>query len=355
MTAEGLTNDALQALDSHLRHWAAIDTPAHRDFTARFIGAYFGIPGFHELDGNDTTVEEWLNNERVMWDHAPTVVLSDEPYAFITEAAALMPDAVLTEDIIPPAGVLMRPGGGMLVDYSIPVEDQEEAEVWEIVAIAWRIDTVAKADVTEGPGASILLYGRRAWAHEVGMIDDRYSSEFVLIDRTPWGCGVRWAEGVDDRSYEERKRLTPLPDKDGTLAYAHVPNVDEEGRVLADAHVARVRRFLLALWTFMADEVVVPHAQRLPRPNQKRLVRSGRMAEIPEDGALRIIHLRRYAESDGREPDPDAEAPNWSHRWYVRGHWRRLASGRVTWVRGHVKGPEDRPLVLKNNIVAVHR
>ena len=53
----------------------------------------------------------------------------------------------------------------------------------------------------------------------------------------------------------------------------------------------------------------------------------------------------------------------WSHRFFVRGHWRRT-EGKVgkdregnynvedyTWVSEHVKGPEDAPIVMKHRVV----
>jgi hypothetical protein len=62
-------------------------------------------------------------------------------------------------------------------------------------------------------------------------------------------------------------------------------------------------------------------------------------------------------------PDVYGTRPiDWSHRWEVRGHWRRIEgvgkdrAGRYlvpgyTWVGAHVKGPEDTPLVRKTRIV----
>jgi hypothetical protein len=37
----------------------------------------------------------------------------------------------------------------------------------------------------------------------------------------------------------------------------------------------------------------------------------------------------------------------WTHRWMVRAHLRTLHDGRLVPVRSHIKGPADRPLVLK--------
>lgn len=58
---------------------------------------------------------------------------------------------------------------------------------------------------------------------------------------------------------------------------------------------------------------------------------------------------------------------DWSHRWEVRGHWRKLEDGKLgkdragkyciagaTWVSEHVKGPDDMPLVSKTRFKVAH-
>ena len=53
---------------------------------------------------------------------------------------------------------------------------------------------------------------------------------------------------------------------------------------------------------------------------------------------------------------------DWSHRWEVRGHWREVSGiGKdregdytqtgFTWVKNHVKGPEDKPIMKKTYVV----
>jgi hypothetical protein len=46
---------------------------------------------------------------------------------------------------------------------------------------------------------------------------------------------------------------------------------------------------------------------------------------------------------------------DWSHRWIVQGHWRnqwyaRAGEHRPKWIDPYPKGPEDKPLVLKDKI-----
>lgn len=55
-------------------------------------------------------------------------------------------------------------------------------------------------------------------------------------------------------------------------------------------------------------------------------------------------------------------AIDWQHRWEVAGHWRRAKHGHDpngeailgrTWVKNFVKGPEDKPLVVKERRVKI--
>ena len=354
-----LTHQALEALDAHLRHWESIGSQQHREATHRFLQVYNNDTKRRTEMGKvalDDAIDQWCAAEEVIWNHAPTIVLDPKVHEFVTEAASFMPAAPLLEEVVPsPAGVVMMPGFERLMNYSSDVDYAEYGGEHEVplVAIGWRMtDEVLDAHGDVTGGVDIFIYSSKDWAAEVGdsprwRVD--YPSTFVTIDRTPWAYGIPWREPRDEAEAAERMEVV-----DGERKYVDAVFTNE-GLVVSDTHVARLRRFLLALWTFMADEIVTPTKVDLPRPNMKRLVRSGHMAEIPDDGALRIIHLRRYADDGEHEHDPDAEAPFWSHRWYVRPHWRRLASGRVTYVRGHIKGPEDRPLVLKNDIVAVRR
>lgn len=79
--------------------------------------------------------------------------------------------------------------------------------------------------------------------------------------------------------------------------------------------------------------------------------------------------IRRQAERQGRPINPvtlvqlpsrhshhpngaSNEAPNWTHRWIVSGHWRRQWYGieqvhRPKWIAPYIKGPDDQPLVVK--------
>lgn len=113
------------------------------------------------------------------------------------------------------------------------------------------------------------------------------------------------------------------------------------------------RRLLLALMILLDSRITATKAQPLERAVRRRAAR----AEVPSD--VRVIYLRR-PEAVGA-PKHGETPVEWSHRWVVSGHWRNQPCGhgrsdrRLTWVSPYVKGPEDKPLVVRPTIGALVR
>jgi hypothetical protein len=127
----------------------------------------------------------------------------------------------------------------------------------------------------------------------------------------------------------------------------------EDGPVRVRPALLGQRRFCQALWALMAEPYVSVEAWRPDRASLRRAQRSG-VAAV--DG-LRVITLRRPP----RRGHSDAQqAVDWSHRWIVNGHWRRqwypaVAEHRLRYILPYVKGPDDRPLVVKDTVFALRR
>lgn len=99
----------------------------------------------------------------------------------------------------------------------------------------------------------------------------------------------------------------------------------------------------------------------LPRMADTRIQRAdtGRV-EATGDGPpqvrdVTIIDLRR-TEGKPREDDPEHPGREYTHRWWVDGHWRQQACGpersqrKPVWIAPHVKGPEGLPLTDKPRV-----
>ena len=93
---------------------------------------------------------------------------------------------------------------------------------------------------------------------------------------------------------------------------------------------------------------------RHPRPSSydKVMHKEGRP---PAD--VQVTHLRRYE----NKPPTGLVEVDWAYRWKVKGHhrWQRVGPGRAflrqVWVREHVKGPADKPLVERDKLTALDR
>ena len=101
----------------------------------------------------------------------------------------------------------------------------------------------------------------------------------------------------------------------------------------------------------------------LPRPARRRADREGAKPALTVD-----ITTGRHGSASASE----GHSVEWRHRWTVRGHWKHFGEGTAVarrhpsrvmdvpghgrcvrvWCPPHVKGPADKPLVLKTRVVS---
>ncbi len=122
-----------------------------------------------------------------------------------------------------------------------------------------------------------------------------------------------------------------------------------------------------ALWMVMEQEISVTGKARIDRPALRAARRSIKHGEVS------VVLLRRSKSHAVPSQDGTHRDTDWSCRWLVQGHhrhldsytgshhhalpgpyidgsaycvicWERNEAVRVTWIKSHVKGPEDRPL-----------
>lgn len=109
------------------------------------------------------------------------------------------------------------------------------------------------------------------------------------------------------------------------------------------------RRLPLALWTLMQQRLAVTTEHPMPRLYRRRAEKAGE--ELPVS-TFRVVTLRR---AKPETAEPAAGSVDWSHRWIVNGFWRNqwLPSRqmhRLQWIEAFVKGPADKPLVVKKTV-----
>lgn len=98
----------------------------------------------------------------------------------------------------------------------------------------------------------------------------------------------------------------------------------------------------------MQQKIAVQHRHRPDRATRREGQRHGFDAPGYEREIM-VVRLRREREESHDPPEGEA---NYSHRFIVGGHWRNqwYPSGQIhrqIWIGDYVKGPEDKPLVVK--------
>jgi hypothetical protein len=124
---------------------------------------------------------------------------------------------------------------------------------------------------------------------------------------------------------------------------------------VALASMVEDRQVLSALWTLLHQEGIAQQTSH--RPERQAVRRTQRAGVDPKLATVQVVTLRRLHRTDSA-PSDDHATREWTHRWLVAGHWRWQPCGpgrrerRLTYVRPHVKGPEDKPLRVPERVNA---
>lgn len=125
----------------------------------------------------------------------------------------------------------------------------------------------------------------------------------------------------------------------------HVPTVDDHPWV----------QLLVTSWHLM-KEVLSEVTTEKPRPRARRRARR----RLIDDTAVRVVRLRRVERSRQVHVGERAR-PDWQHRWIVNAHWTQQAYGpgrslrRLQWISAYEKGPQDKPLKVREKVVVWDR
>jgi hypothetical protein len=216
-----------------------------------------------------------------------------------------------------------------------------------------------------------------------GMLVTYYSDADDMTDDI---TAEQWAKGIGDKARTACGRLhlfstgwiadgqrvgpaeAPMMTEEEAAEYAaRVQAVEGDFRRQLDAEHPIVRpsenseRLILALILLFGQEVTRTERVEADRPVARRAKRIGLPSRIT------VITLRRTAEDDTEYVGP--RSVEWSRRWLVRGTWQWRHCGpnhplaqpykkgyraRV-FIRGHLKGPAGKPLVITDRVYALRR
>lgn len=160
----------------------------------------------------------------------------------------------------------------------------------------------------------------------------------------------RWGVIGFEMLYDNMQIGPPI----ATADLAKLAEIEAEGLVAHE--FTNIRRQVHAFWLMLGQTITKVSESEIPRSFARR----AKKAKLP--ARVTVIRLRRHKSPDKGLGETAVE---WSHRWWSRGYWRwqpvsehhALAEpdgeggwkARL-WVRGSVKGPEGKPLVITSKV-----
>jgi hypothetical protein len=170
---------------------------------------------------------------------------------------------------------------------------------------------------------------------------------------TPQGVTVYWYSYVSFRSDGDEWSLgfpvgdQPAPRRLWPVGGGHHYPNDEVADIFK-------HNFLIAFW-LLCEQRITRTATALPERHARR--RSERAGVEVEN--VKVITLRREESQPKAVRDQPLDIP-WSHRWVVDEHIRNqwypsLGMHLPITINPYVKGPEDKPLVIKDRVYQVNR
>lgn len=118
-------------------------------------------------------------------------------------------------------------------------------------------------------------------------------------------------------------------------------------------------RLVHAFWLLLNQPISETDVARLTGP-AKKAARAAGVKRAQADKDVTVVQLRRSARQARAQAAVDPKRHiEWAGRWWVDGFWRWQAYGpgrkerKRIWVDGFVKGPADKPLIVRKHVYAV--
>lgn len=271
----------------------------------------------------------------------------------VTAAAESMPQEHLVPSDLPAAqGFLWIPGGLASIDINGNLL-KHNALLWSAygsqVEVVWFCD---KTDPEDSGNIQMRAQFGEADFNRLQRLTVNHVSHMVFGEPLPQKVGL---SALRPEGVEVKIVHTETPDGVEIQMLARGEGAEEWGAIASvQANSDPILRWLLACWRLMQQTVTNVVEETAPRPLRRQLER----VKL-NDRAVTVIQLRQRA----GEYHADGEGREWSHQWLVRGHWRNQPckdtdgawTSRLVWIHPYVKGPEDKPLLVRDHVYSLVR
>jgi hypothetical protein len=224
--------------------------------------------------------------------------------------------------------------GFVLLSKSVPTIDLHHKPLpWR--AFAWMPYQHSSENPEDWAGIHLSLYAhkdedpQRDMARETGMADNWHT--LSLVHETPWRFGTTHRTKEDFIGAMEDNKDIELSDE-------------------AFQSGMEMLQTIHAFFLLCQQRIGMPEPMQATRGVRKRAQKALPDRPIPD---VRVVTLRRYRDDDDHEVDPEMRGREYSHRFIVNAFWRRQwypseQRHKPKWIAPYVKGPKNKPLVIKD-------
>ena len=251
------------------------------------------------------------------------------------------PEPLLETDLMTPRGFLWYERGG---GFIVPARFEEPTS---IKAISWQrvFNTGGVLDKEEYEKLIGDVKVGRVFGVEPGTLDQA-EEKIMARGAYPWGITLTLYADRDTADFKQPTsfpRLIPLHLTPWYFGMEFQGNEIDENGVETGAEWW----WKVVQTTFRLMQQRIAH-KGFHRPDRASR-REGAKLGLPDDNEIVVVRLRREA---GEGNEPSGNEANYSHRFIVSGHWRNQwypsdQIHRQIWISPYVKGPEDRPLIVR--------
>lgn len=331
---EDLDSGVMLALMTGYFHSLEVEGGGRRDFPSD-VSRDRG----HDFVGK---MRKWLDASEAFYVHPRMSEL-------VTAASESLPEEPLVpEDLPTPQGFVLIPGGLTSIDVSGNVV-QTNAVLWSahggrvsVVMLTDKHDPLDQKqmqergiDTTDMPRYTVVHTGGLEFGKPLPI-----SAGPDMVIPPEYGVQVRYQKNPDGST-----NMYLFSDK----GYSQEELAEMFSFGMRPEPIAR---WLVTMWRLMQQPLTSIEKEVPTRQMRRQLERRN-----APDRHVSVVTLRRKAERG----NGDTEV-NWSHRWLVRGHWRRqpYKEGGETiyrhiWIHPHIKGPEDAPLLVREHVYSLER
>ena len=265
----------------------------------------------------------------------PIYVSRDMCELVAAAAESFQPEPLLETDLITPRGFLLYEQGFDVPDrFDLPTR---------IKAISWQRVFNTGGEMEKAEYEKLVDDVR----HHMKPGEIEIAEEAVLAAGAyPWGITLTVYTDMHKETFDHPSHFPPVIPFHLTPWYFGMTfdgnEVDENGDPTGAAWWWSV---IQTTFRLMQQRIAHKGFMRPDRASRRDAKKLG----LPDENEIVVVRLRR---EQGERNEPSGEEANYSHRFIVSGHWRnqwysREQLHRQIWISPFVKGPPDRPLIVR--------